>query len=316
MSASIHPVREARPVPPLGAFLEGWRRVLRAPAVVAGTVALIGAASRLIAIASSAPASQAADPVTTFPIGWSAWVLVLDRQLRSLTGVLAPEISAFLRLPSLPPPVVAALCVQAVLWMFLSGGILDRIARARPIRTAAFFAACGVYFFRFLRLAVLIGLPGWVLFQWQQWAADNVFVRASVLVAVALVSLIADFARVRAVVEGRNSMLGALSASVRFVRRRAGRVLVLALLNGLAMLAVLRIGFQFASTPAPDWLSIVFLITWLLLAMTARLAFLASEVAFFQGEVAHAGYTAAPLPVWPDSPAVEAIENLVKRVRA
>jgi hypothetical protein len=42
---------------------------------------------------------------------------------------------------------------------------------------------------------------------------------------------------------------------------------------------------------------------------------MASEVVFFQGELAHAGYTAAPLPTWPDSPAVEAIENLVKRVR-
>jgi hypothetical protein len=31
---------------------------------------------------------------------------------------------------------------------------------------------------------------------------------------------------------------------------------------------------------------------------------------FFQGELAHAQYTAAPDPVWPDSPAAEALDNL------
>jgi hypothetical protein len=42
----------------------------------------------------------------------------------------------------------------------------------------------------------------------------------------------------------------------------------------------------------------------------AKLAFMASEIAFFQGELAHAGYVAAPLPVWPDSPAVEALGRI------
>jgi hypothetical protein len=37
---------------------------------------------------------------------------------------------------------------------------------------------------------------------------------------------------------------------------------------------------------------------------------MASEVVFFQGELGHARFTAAPEPIWPDSPAVEAIRNL------
>jgi len=37
---------------------------------------------------------------------------------------------------------------------------------------------------------------------------------------------------------------------------------------------------------------------------------MASEVAFFQGELAHRDYTAAPMPIWPDAPEVEALENL------
>ena len=48
----------------------------------------------------------------------------------------------------------------------------------------------------------------------------------------------------------------------------------------------------------------VVLLTW------ARVAWMAAEVVFFQGELAHATYTAAPVPVWPDSPAAEALENL------
>jgi hypothetical protein len=44
--------------------------------------------------------------------------------------------------------------------------------------------------------------------------------------------------------------------------------------------------------------------------LSTRLAFLASATALFERALAHAEYTAPPLPVWPDSPAAEAIENL------
>jgi hypothetical protein len=44
-----------------------------------------------------------------------------------------------------------------------------------------------------------------------------------------------------------------------------------------------------------------------------QLGFMATSIAFFQGQLAHAGYTAAPVPTWPDSPAVEAIANLANR---
>jgi hypothetical protein len=105
-------------------------------------------------------------------------------------------------------------------------------------------------------------------------------------------------------------MLGALTAAARFARRRGWRVVVLALLNGLALLIVLRLQFQMGLSPSVAWISVGLEAALLLLAVSTRLAFMASEVVFFQGELAHAGYTAAPLPVWPDSPAVEAMENL------
>jgi hypothetical protein len=61
---------------------------------------------------------------------------------------------------------------------------------------------------------------------------------------------------------------------------------------------------------APVWIAFLIGQIYLLVRIWARLAFLASEVAFFQGELAHAGYTAAPLPRWPESAAAEAIRNL------
>ena len=38
-----------------------------------------------------------------------------------------------------------------------------------------------------------------------------------------------------------------------------------------------------------------------------KLHFLASQTALFQASLAHAAWTAAPLPAWPDSPAAETI---------
>jgi hypothetical protein len=44
-----------------------------------------------------------------------------------------------------------------------------------------------------------------------------------------------------------------------------------------------------------------------------KLATMAAAVSLFQSRLAHAHYTAAPEPVWPDSPAAEAIANLRAR---
>jgi hypothetical protein len=46
---------------------------------------------------------------------------------------------------------------------------------------------------------------------------------------------------------------------------------------------------------------------YIVLRVIARLTFAASQIALFQSRLAHAGYTARPLPVWPDSAAAEAV---------
>ncbi len=197
--------------------------------------------------------------------------------------------------------------------MFLSGGILDRLARNRPVGTAQFFAACGVYFVRFLRLALVIGLTYGVLFRWLRpyLQSDVAF-----LAILAFVSLVSDFAKVRAVVEDRRSMLGALAGAMRFIRRRPLRTAGLYVLNVLAAVVIMFAWLHAdRAADASAWAVVVLWSLYLALRIVARLAFMASEVAFFQGQLAHADYTAAPEVVWPDSPAVEAIQNLSRSLK-
>ncbi len=180
-------------------------------------------------------------------------------------GTLA-TLSGFLDAESLDPTIAAVVVGYVGLWVFLSGGILDRFARGRPLRPFAFFAACGGYFLRFVRLAVVIGPCYWLLFaKLHPWLFGTLYDRftrdltaehqvvgvrvALYLVFVSLlvaVNLVADFAKVRAVVEDRRSAISALGAALRFIRRRPARVLALYLLNVLAAAVVLRLWLQTA----------------------------------------------------------------------
>lgn len=327
-----------------GAFGDGWRRVLAAPAMTSGIALMTLAAAAPLAMAVNAAlaahlgSSMVADRLLD---GWDVhWAGEFAAQARGLATSVTHEILGFggtiatvsgILDGTAPHPLVAtAAAVYVALWVFLSGGILDRLARARPIRTAAFFSACGAYFVRFLRLAIVIGVCYWAIFSWlhpllfdtlwNRWTRDltsettALLIRTALylvfLAALAAVNLVADFAKVRAVVEDRRSMLGALSAALRFVRRRFWRVTGLYLVN-LGMVLVLAAAWLLVD-PRATWDAwIVFGAGQLYIVgrIAAKLAFMGSEVVFFQQELAHAHYTAAPEPVWPDSPAVESIRE-------
>jgi len=322
----------------IGAFVEGWQRVLRAPAITASLLTAALALGLPIGVTlhsileppdiSETGGPAAAESATDLVERVRGLVRSFIHELIGLGGTLttsADWLEREAREPTLATPAVT----YVALWLFLSGGILDRFARARPIRTAAFFAACGVYFVRFLRLAVLAALAYYILFLWIyplfyvhlfQHLTAALAVNPNLLravfgvvfgLALFLVSVVIDFAKVRAVVEDRHSMIGALAASIRFIRRRPLRVLALYVLNVLALLLVFRLWLQ--AMPGGDtsaWSALFLTLLFLLARIWTRLAFMASEVAFFQGELAHRDYTAAPMPIWPDAPEVEALENL------
>lgn len=227
-----------------------------------------------------------------------------------------------------PSTVIAvAVAMNMIVSLFLIGGVLDRLARDHTIGAAAFFAACGVFFVRFLRLGVIASAAYGLLFGWlHPWLFDALYpaliadvtvertaflirlgLYAAFAVPVFFFNILFDYAKIRAVVEDRRSMIGAIAASWRFIRRHPIAVWALYKVNALLFLIV--IGLYFLIAPGGDGNLLAFAIgqIYIVLRVIVRLQFAASQTALFQGRLAHAGYVARPVPKWPDSPAAEAI---------
>ncbi len=253
----------------------------------------------------------------------------------SIVGFAAPlqNISDLADHAAVPTAVAGAVGAYLLIWAFLVGGVLDRYARQRPTRPAGFFSACGVFFFRFLRLgllalaayALLFGaVHGWLFDGLYERVTRDVtversafFVRLGLYVVfgllVAAVNLVFDYAKIRAVVEDRRSMIGALRAGARFVWRHRTATIGLYLVVG-ALFALVLAAYA-AVAPGvwgPGWstargLAVAQL--YVLARLWVKLVFYASETSLFQLSLAHAGYTAAPTPTWPESAAAETIGN-------
>jgi hypothetical protein len=224
--------------------------------------------------------------------------------------------------------------VFGALWIFLMGGILDRYARQRRLGSHAFFGACGTFFWRFLRLAVIVGLVYGLLFgllhSWlfgtlYPWLTRETSVERTAFVIrlllylpflalVAATMLVVDIAKARAVVEDRRSMLGALVAAARFVRRHTRSAVALfaanAVIFGLVALAyaILVPGASHGSAVSIVYAAFIGQL-YIAARLGVKLAFMATSVALVQDRLAHAGFTAGPTPVWPESPAAESIRN-------
>jgi hypothetical protein len=293
------PPADRRAIGVIGAYVEGWRRTLRAPAIWIGLFTMM----LVLVLAISNVAGFGTFRGRVMTPGIDLRLRDLAEDVLALGGPLAGE-SASLDERVTTRAVAAQTLGQAVVLIFLIGGVLDRLARARRVGPAAFFGACGGYFGRLLRLHVLVGLAYWMV------ARATADVPALAVVLFALVNLLADFARVRAVVEDRHSAIGALLASGRFLRRHGVAALGLSALSLIAWKAL-----TWAVVAAMDFggplLPAVLLV--ILISILAQMALAASEIVYFQHALAHADYTAAPLPIWPDSPAAEAIENLVQQ---
>ena len=332
----------------VNSLLDGLRRVVRAPVILAGAAMLtlllaipLGLLLRgelQTALGNSVAADGMADGVA-----WEWWqqfssqATGLDRSFTtSVIGFAAvvANLSALLDGDGQEPAIVAVVVGYLVVWTVFSGGVLDRYARNRATRSAGFFSACGLYGSRLLRLAIIAGLAfGFLFGVVHGWLFDDLFeamtrnlteerqafaVRAALYLVFGLlllaVSLVFDYARVRAVVEDRRSMLGATLAGWRFVRRRPGMCAGLYLANGLVLLAVMAFYALLApgagGTGPSMWLAFLTGQVYLMARLVSKLLFYAAEIAYFQSQLAHAGYLAAPAPVWPESPAAEALGRL------
>ena len=329
------------------AFREGLRRVNGAPALLAGTFALTLMVSLPLAyalhgmIAAHLGASLAAEAAAagTNPAWWREFLA----QATGLGTTFVPSIvgfgavlnnlSDFMDRTRPAATIVGVTAAWLVVWSFLSGGIIDRLARARRTRSQGFFGACGLHFWRLLRLGVIALIAYGILFTFvHTWIFDDAYgaltrdvtaERTAFGIRLAgyaifgalllLCNVIVDYARIRMIVEDRRSAIGALLAGGRFVLRRARQVLGLYALNALAFV-VLVILYALVIPGAPRsgiamWLVLGLGELYILGRHYLKLLFYASQTVFFQGALAHAAYTAVPVPVWPDSPAAEMIAN-------
>jgi hypothetical protein len=330
----------------LAAFRDGVRRVNGAPVLAIGlfAVTLLMALPLSIVLSGMIEAhlgrSLAAD---TAAAGTDyGWWQEFSAQATGLAATFVPSIVGFGAVldnlsgvadnQPLAATVAGVTGGWLLVWSFLSGGVIDRFARQRPTRTAGFFAACGTHFWRFARLGLLALLLYYVLFAvvhvWifeglYPWLtrdltaersafAIRVACYAAFLAPLLFANLVLDYARIRIVVEDRRSALAAFAAGARFVRRHRG-ALRLYLLNTVVAVALMAL-YALLAPGAPGsgvrmWLTLAIGQLYIFARHYAKLLFYASETAYFQGELAHASYTAAPAVVWPESPAAEAVLN-------
>lgn len=248
-------------------------------------------------------------------------------------GAVLDNLGALLDNAPLATTVAGAVAAWMVVWSFLSGGVIDRLARDRRTRSSGFFAACGVHFWRFLRLGVVAWCVYATLFgyvhRWifvsglERLTRDVTVERTAFLLRVggylvfgillAAATAVFDYARIRIVVEDRRSALAALTAGARFAWRHAASVAALYLINMTAFLLLLAL-YAVAAPGAPGGVfSTVAVVAigelYILGRHYLKLVVYASETSLFQNALAHAAYTAAPAVVWPDSPAAESIAN-------
>jgi len=328
------------------AFRDGVARVNRAPVLLLGlsaTTLLIALPLSLTLrgmIAAHLGGSLAAE--TAASGANYDWWQEFSAQATGLATTFAPSIIGFGAVldniaglaDNLPMATSIAVVVGAwlVVWSFLSGGVLDRYARNRPTRAHGFFAAAGTHFWRFLRLGLLAFAVYSALFGFiHGWLFEDLYgsvtrnltvertafgVRAALYVAFGLLlaaaNLVFDYARVRIVVEDRRSAIGALLAGLRFVRRHPRAASLYALNAGAFLLLAALYALAVPGAPGSGlwmWITLGVGQLYIIGRHYVKLLFYASEIAFFQRAAAHAGYTAAPAVVWPDSPAVEAVLN-------
>ncbi len=329
----------------IAAFKDGWRRVAGAPMLLVGVwvltllLAVPLALTLRAMIAASLGDSLAAETAASgVNMGW--W----DEFQHDATGIgttFTPTIIGFAavldnisRLLDARPrllPVIGIAAAYLLVWTFLAGGIIDRLARQRPVRAYGFFGASGVFFFRLLRLGIASGVIYAVLFWWVHgWLFDDWLDAATRDVSVERVAfawrvlmyaifgalllttnIVFDYARIRTIVEDRRSAIGAILAAARFLRRNAGAAAGLYLIDAVVFLLVIAVYALVApgagGVGLSMWVGLAISQIYIIARLAVKLQFLASQTALFQARLAHAGYAAAPQPTWPESAAAEAV---------
>ncbi len=207
------------------------------------------------------------------------------------------------------PSIVLTGIIFLLVWAFLAGGILDRLARCDELHLRSRFFSCGgEYFFRLVRLLTLSLLLYWAFFRWlvnpiHTWlerATRDVTAEGTVLFYTSLIyflvgltllfmSMMLDYAKIAMVVECRHSVLLSFVRGLRFLLSHPTQSIALYLVLWLVGILL----FILYSLVAPGagqstWISILVAFSlgqiYLVARMTLKLWFLASQTVLFQSE--------------------------------
>jgi hypothetical protein len=267
------------------------------------------------------------------------WMLEYGEQAGGVNATFGPRVigfgavldnfSAFIDGEARPAAIVGVSVLYLVGWTFLAGGLIDRYARGRALGAQAFFQACGGFFGRMVRLAMLSGLLYGFLFGALHQSLFDSYgslthgvnnERTAFLIRVAFylffagvlaaVNLLFDYAKIRLVVEDRRSAVGAVRAGGRFVGRHWCGCLALYGID-IALLAVVLTAYALVAPGAGSlglsmWAGFAISQCYILARLWVKLVFWASEAAWFQSQLAHANYTAVAPSDWPESAVVAA----------
>src|SRR5215208_3986179 len=211
----------------LAAYRDGWARVRHAPRILAllvGATILVTAAGPDGALASHPVVLDVFEPLGTALMGGT---LAAALEASDVTGRLGGESAPWL------------------LWLLvviggvvLTGGVMDRYARQRPLDARTFWGVTGELSFRLIRLSAIGGLlftvltgalvlvldavAGAILGAAGPERSDSIMwllelgLRIPYLAAAFALFAATDIGRVRMVVERRHSALFALTAGARF----------------------------------------------------------------------------------------------------
>jgi hypothetical protein len=325
------------------AWRDGWTRVVRAPGVFVGyfaVLALLTAPAAWMVRDALVHAFGDSTIASRLAAGFDLqWYREAVDDAEGLLGELTPSVIGFAAVLRNASDLMSGdfgsssfliVLVWFVVGTALSGGVIDRYARQRPLHVAGFIAACGRTMFRLLRLNVLvlvlyaavlrtgqsIAAPALAALTRDQTSERMVFLWYALSVAAAvlfvvLITVVADCARVRLVVEDRRSALFALVAGWRFARRSGGALARLYAMLIATLLACVLV--YYLAAPGANlsgiavWLGFAVGQSYVAARVLIKLLTYAAATSLFQSQLAHAEYVAAPAPVWPESPIVETL---------
>ena len=201
---------------------------------------------------------------------------------------------------------LAVLCLgilYLVIWIFLSGGVLHLYNTNDPVTFGHFMKGAGIYFFRFLKLAVIAGLFYWLIYFYlldflgdlvQEHTREVIDERVAflwtlskylvVLMFLIFVNLIVDYTKIITVTKSQRSILLAIVESFCFVLGNAGRTLSLYMAIGLLGVFFLYLyGLLAPGGLQHSWIGIIWALAlgqiYILSRIWIRLLFMASQSA-------------------------------------